>query len=742
MAKLSKKKKTISPAGSLSPLLAKESLQKSIKRRVSSIWLPLLLAVAAFLVYWPSLKSDFVYDARREMLEEGFITSISNLPAVLSLKVLNMPLMLGSRPGQMLYLMLNAAVWGTKPFGYHLSSNLLHAANVALLYMLLFRLVKTEIAGLDRSDRLKVQLAVAAVTLIFAVHPIAVESVAEVSFSSSLLVTFFTLLALLVATAFHPENLRVAWLTGCLGTLCAVAAVTCKESGIATALLLIVYWFLFRRSESRQAWFLFLGAASAATAAFLAARFLFPPPPDPADGGYLGGSFFNVFAAQPRLWVFMMGKLLCPIHLSVDYTLEDLNAPSTLPALAILIVVFLLQAWLAIKSRMGALGVAIYWLGLVTVSNFVPLIHPVADRFYYLPLAGVAMQLLALLLMTLRSPRGFWMAGTPFVAALLPLAFLTVTREAVFASDFNLWSDTLQVSPRSARAHDGLGWVLFQKGQVDDAIVQFQEAVKISPTFANASHNLGIALIKEGKIDEAITQYQRALQINPHDVQACLDLGDALSKKGQMDEAIAQYRNALEINDASSPAHYDLGLALFREGRTDEAIAQYQKALEIQPNIVQILNNLALALIQRGQMDEATVEYKKILEIDPNFPPAHYNVGLACLRNGQVDDAIQHLQKAVEMDPYFPEAYYNLGIGLLRRGEVRNGMENIEKAIDLQPDYAQAYNTLGLVFAQNGQLDKAIILLEAAVRVKPDYKEAQDNLAQMKAMTQKRLLSK
>ena len=110
-------------------------------RFVSASWLPLLLAVVAFLTYWPSLDSDFIYDARYEIFDEGFITNLANLPAVLSLKVLGMNILLGDRPGQILYLMLNAALWGKEPWGYHLSSNLLHAANVALLFVFLRRLV-------------------------------------------------------------------------------------------------------------------------------------------------------------------------------------------------------------------------------------------------------------------------------------------------------------------------------------------------------------------------------------------------------------------------------------------------------------------------------------------------------------------------------------------------------------------------------------------------------------------------
>ena len=125
---------------------------------------------------------------------------------------------------------------------------------------------------------------------------------------------------------------------------------------------------------------------------------------------YLGGSLAQVFVIQPQLWVFMLGQLLWPTQLSADYVLTDINPPSTAVAVAILLVVISLQAWLASKSRIGALGVAMWWIGLSTVSNLVPLYCVLADRFYYLPLAGFAMQLTALLLMTLRSRWGYGVA--------------------------------------------------------------------------------------------------------------------------------------------------------------------------------------------------------------------------------------------------------------------------------------------------------------------------------------------
>ena len=554
MAKRSKKKKAIrNGVSSSAPSLASsESLPKSFFRtRFSAIGVPLLLAAVAFFAYWPSLKSDFVYDARPEILEEGFITSISNVPAVLSLKVLGMNLMLGARPGTLLYLMLNAAIWGKEPWGYHLSSNLLHAANVALLFVLLRRLIATEATGMDRSNVLKVQLAAAVAALIFALHPIATESVAEVSYSSSLLVTFFTLLALLAATAFRPGDFRATMITGIIGTFCTFASVASKESGITAALLLIVYWFLFRRHEAKGPWLWFLGAATVATALFLAARFSFAPPSE-GSLNYLGGSFSQVVLTQPRLWVFMMGQLLWPAHLSADYTQQNLGDLSTPFAIAVLVIVVGLQAWLAFKSQTGALGVAMYWLGLATVSNFIPLYLPMADRFYYLPLAGMATQLLASLLILLKSRRGFWIVLALLTGALLPLLLLTMTRETVFSDEFSLWSDTHRASPYSSHAEYGLAMHFHAQGKNELAFASLSKAIELNPTFAPPYLNRGDLKAEENDLPGAIADYSQAIRLDPRNVVAYCYRGYAYYTDGELQNALLDFRKSLAIAPGDS----------------------------------------------------------------------------------------------------------------------------------------------------------------------------------------------
>jgi len=775
MAKRSQKKNTIQRHDLPMASAASTCHPKSIfEAPYLDVWVPLLLAAVTFLVYWPSLKSDFVYDARTEILKEGFITSISNLPAILSLKVLGMNLLLGDRPGQLLYLMLNAAIWGKEPWGYHLSSNLLHAANVALLFVLLRRLIGTEVTGLRKSSVLKAQLAAATATLIFALHPIAVEPVAAVNYSSDLLVTFFTLLALLAATAFRSDNFRGAILAGGTGTFCALAAVTCKESGVAAALLLIVYWFLFRHREVKGPWLLFLGTAAVVTAAFLAARFLFALPNRiPLD--YLGGSFSQVFLIEPRLWVFMMGHLFWPVQLSADYTLENMRGLSTPLAMVVLAIVILSQAWLACNSRIGALGVAVYWLGLATVSNFIPLYRILADRYYYLPLTGITMQLLALFLMALKSRPGFFLAVATFLVAILPLIFLTLTREEVFADDFSLWNDTVRVSPLSSLAHNNLGWEFFQKGQVDEAMVHYQKAMELNPNydkahinagnallkkgrvdealdeyqkamatdlnydqsdqapetklrFAEVHYNLGNTLLQNGQVDEAIVQLQKALEINPDYADARNNLGNALLQKGQVDEAIAQFQKALEINPTLALSHNNLGNAFFQKGWVDEAIAQFQKALEINPNLAQVHNNMGDALLKKGQVNEAIAQFQEALKINPNYVHARSSLNIALAKKGHASEGAEPSQKALEINPNNAEALYNLGLALEAKGQADEAMDQFRKALEIDPNHIRARNSLGVALSKKGQIDTAMEQFKKILEINPNNADAHNNL--------------
>ena len=184
-----------------------------------------LLAGITFAAFSATLSADFVYDARMQILTGDFIHDWRNWPAVLSGRVLGMDVLDFNRPAMLASLMLDAAVWGKEPFGYHLTSVLLHVANVLLIWLAIREMTVAE----GRPEKLLPALLAA---LVFALHPIVTEAVCEPSFREDLLVVLCTLSALVLAMRHDPatpgSDTRRA--VGC--TLLCLLAIASKEAGI------------------------------------------------------------------------------------------------------------------------------------------------------------------------------------------------------------------------------------------------------------------------------------------------------------------------------------------------------------------------------------------------------------------------------------------------------------------------------------------------------------------------------
>ncbi|MEO8205736.1 MAG: hypothetical protein ABI615_06110, partial [Chthoniobacterales bacterium] len=262
------------------------------------LWLALGIALLTFLIYVPSLKSGFVYDAEAQILNSAYIHTTSNFPEVLSFRVLGRSVIDNNRPVQLLSLMLNALCSGYAPFGYHLTSILLHCFNVAFLVILL-----TKLLGEGR------RVAIACGALVFALHPLNVEVVAEVSSREDALATFFILLGLLLAMKFSAIAESRKWFYAAGAWLAFFLAIGAKETGVVAPFLLTLYWLLYKRNERTRDWGIFIAGSFLVAGGFLWARFVLQPPASEFffhPPTYLGGSLGKVFLYQPRIWAFLI----------------------------------------------------------------------------------------------------------------------------------------------------------------------------------------------------------------------------------------------------------------------------------------------------------------------------------------------------------------------------------------------------------------------------------------------------
>jgi len=420
-----------------------------------------------------------------------------------------------------------------------------------------------------------------------------------------------------------------------------------------------------------------------------------------------------------------------PVGLAPNYPYpgQSLSFWSVIGALVLLVAVssgvflgrrkypYLLVGWLFY------LGMLVPVIGLVQVG-----MQASADRYTYLPQIGLSLMVAygtTGLLAGWRYRRAFLsiLAGT----AIAVLVFFAHRQASYWKNSKTLWTHTIAVTSNNALAHLNLGVFLYQNGQADDAITEYQKALAINPNYTNDASfyiDLGSALIQIGKLDEAITLFQRAVQINPNNEDAGNNLGNALLQKGKLDEAIARFQQLLKIDPNNALAHYNLGCALLRNGALDQAMPQFQAAVQIDPDYAPAQDNLGEALIQKGKVDEGILHLRQALKIDPANVYAFNHLGNALLLEGKVDEAILNFQKALKIDPASARTRNNLGNAFLQKGAVDQAISQFQQAVQISPGQAIIHLNLGNALFHKGVVNQAIAQFQQAVQIDPSYLKA------------------
>ena len=480
-------------------------------------------------VFSTTLAAGFVYDARLQILTDPFLHDPRNWWPVLTFGVLRMDVLDFNRPVNLASLMLDAAVWGKAPFGYHLTSVLMHAANVVLTWMVLRRLLGTGHDGLRATgatagvpgsgDRPHAALSAGAAALIFAVHPVVTEAVCEPTFREDLLVALFTLAGLLLAMGRSQRAANEGWrAAACIA--CSLLAIGSKESGIAAPAAIGVYWLLFRRGERGWFWPVVIGGAKIAVLAFLAARFLLEPPASRifvSRPQYPGGSLAVALLLEPRILALYAQLVFVPVNLCADYGLYSLTHVP-LPVAVVVLAALAVAAGLAVRAdRRMALALVLIVAPLLPVSNLVPIYRAAADRYLYLPMAGVALAVGLLLDAPWLAGREWWRTRMLIgvLAADIVLAAGCMERQRVWAHPLALWTDTFRKNPTTFTAASGLAEALREVGQLKEAEQVARRAIELSGGgHGDPWATLALVLADQGREAEAFAALDKAIEVD------------------------------------------------------------------------------------------------------------------------------------------------------------------------------------------------------------------------------------
>lgn len=182
---------------------------------------------------------------------------------------------------------------------------------------------------------------------------------------------------------------------------------------------------------------------------------------------------------------------------------------------------------------------------------------------------------------------------------------------------------SLAVEP-TAEIHSDLGFVLDRQGRSEEAVENYRKAIALDPDSASAHFNLAVSLLRRDELDEAEVQYREALRVKPT-AETHNGLGFVLSKQGRIDEAIAQFKEAVVANPKYTAAYNNLAGNLIKQGKLDEAASYYQTSLNEKPSAA-LHNQLGLVLAQLGRTDEAMQQFREALTMNPGHADARRNL--------------------------------------------------------------------------------------------------------------------
>ena len=202
--------------------------------------------------------------------------------------------------------------------------------------------------------------------------------------------------------------------------------------------------------------------------------------------------------------------------------------------------------------------------------------------------------------------------------------------------------------------------VLVKRQTELDMLIAYDEShrlallhVELEPISTKARNNLGLTLKDLNRLDEAIVQWREAIRLDPEYSQSLNNLGVAMSTKGDTEIAMRYYRKAIVADPSNHIAHNNLGINLGKQDDAVNAIRHLTIAVEAKSDYPEGHNNLGTAYRQNGDAKNAILHYKKAIEINPDYSKPHHNLAITYNSIGESEKAKSHAAIAKWIDSIY-----------------------------------------------------------------------------------------
>jgi tetratricopeptide (TPR) repeat protein len=500
-------------------------------------------------------------------------------------------------PVQIISYMIDYSVGGLRPGMFILSNVLLHAMNGLLLYWLLIRITQRRGIGFLAA-------------CVFLLHPVQVESVAWISQRKNLLALFFFLASFHAYLSYRVAEKRMRALSYTVSVAAFALALLSKSVAIVLPLVLFLYDWCYRDPSGRPKWLAnkipFLLIAGAALVVALQSQL---PEHDGGRMSYAIEGPLSVFYTMLTVLVRYFKILFWPTELSALYMPPMKLGMDTTVALSALFAVALAVLGLYLYRRRKELffWYALFFIGLLPVSQIVPLVTFMNDRYLYFPMVGAS----AFVVLAASSPADTVSPvrkGTVAVVLgllILPLPWLSWQRTFVWSNDVSLWMDVARKTPESPLAWNGLGMSYVDAGRFDEAAGAFLQALSRDPDYELALNNIGALYNSQGKLPEARPYLLKATELFPENINGWMNLGINYAVSREYQQAELMFQRALTLNPRSADALVRLGDVYLKLRKPGMARRSFQQATRLAGRTADLEYRLACVESLSGHHREA-----------------------------------------------------------------------------------------------------------------------------------------
>ena len=524
--------------------------------------------------------------------------------------------------------------FGNNPEGYHITNLVIHIINCLLVFWIILLITRDNMTSF-------------LVSILFAIHPLHVESVVWITERKDLLYSLF-FLGTIISYIYYKNTKRLPYYY--MSLVLFLLSLLSKPMGVTLPVILLLFDYIMsgniynKKNIKEKIPYLLL------TSIFIAITLIISSFYKPSEGKVPYPFSHNIFIASYNI-IFYLYKLSWPTKQSAIYPHPEGNSlPLFFLISPFIVLIFITVVILSVRyTKKISFAILFFLITILPVIQLIPVPPGIsADRYTYIPSIGYFYILSEMFVWIYRKKTNTRLKTLLIILLIfiiITLSLLSYKRTLVWRDSITLWSDVLKNYPEVWLAWNNRGIAYLEKNDYDRAIDDFNHSIKLDPGNGETYYNLGNAYYKKQEYDKSLKNFNLALRLNNSHIKAYINRGNLYYKTGNYELALSDFNKALTLAPYSYIAYTARGNVYFDKKEYKKSLSDYNQSLKIAPDFAETYNNRGMLYGVIKEYDKAIEDFTMAVTINPVFIEAYYNRAITWSHKKEYDKAWEDIEK-------------------------------------------------------------------------------------------------